>query len=103
MICTNDLTFDLILGENKNYSCLTNLLTNLHDHIPISHVYYYPISNPIYYDQDNRLTNILFVTGIMLSTGMFRISISGKQFYNNQLLQSHTIYAGEILFSAIIE
>ena len=102
MICTNDLTFDLILGENKNYGRLTDILTNLHDHIPISHVYYYPISNPIYYDQDNRLTNILFVTGIMLSTGMFRISISGKQFYT-PLLQRHTIYAGEILFSAIIE
>lgn len=102
LICTNDLTFDLTLGENKNYSCLTNILTNLHDHIPIYHDHYYPISNPIYYDQDGRVTNILFVTGIMPSTGMFRISISGKQFYN-QLLQSHTIYAGEILFSAIIE
>ena len=103
LICTNDLTFDLILGENKNYSRLTNILTNLHEHIPVGHVYYYPISNPIYYDEDNRLMNILFVTGIMSPSGMFRISISGKQFYNNQLLQSHTIYAEEILFSAIIE
>lgn len=55
------------------------LLTNVHDHIPISNVYFYPISNPSYYE-DDRLIKILFVTGNMLSTGMFRISISGKQF-----------------------
>ena len=101
LTCTNDLTFDLILEENKNYSCLSKVLTNVHDHIPISNVYFYPISNPSYYEGD-KLTNILFVTGNMLSPGMFRISISGKQFYNTQLLQKHTIYAGEILFSAII-
>lgn len=97
MTCVNDL----ILEENKNYSCLSNVLTNVHDHIPISNVYFHPISNPSYYE-DDRLINILFVTGNMLSTGMFRISISGKQFYNSQLLQKHTIYAGEILFSTII-
>jgi len=102
LICTDDLTFNLTLGENKNYSRLTSILGNVHDYIPISHNYYYPISNPVYYDEDGRLTNILFVTGIMNASGMFRISISGKQFYS-QLLQSHTIYAEEILFSTIIE
>ena len=101
LVCTDNLTFNLILDDNKNYSCLTQVLTNVHDHIPISNPYFYPISNPIYYENDN-LTNILFVTGNILSIGTFRISISGKQFYDSQLLQRHTIYAGEILFSAII-
>lgn len=101
LVCTDNLTFNLILDDNKNYSCLTQVLTNVHDHIPISNPYFYPISNPSYYEQDN-LANILFVTGNMLSIGTFRISISGKQFYDSQLLQRHTIYAGEILFSAII-
>ena len=101
LLCKDNLTFDLILDENKNYSCLTQVLTNVHDYIPISNAYFYPISNPSYYNNDN-LTNILFVTGNMLSIGTFRISISGKQFYNSELLQRHTINAGEILFSAII-
>lgn len=101
LVCIDNLTFNLILDNNKNYTCLTQVLTNVHDHIPISNPYFYPISNPNYYEKDN-LTNILFVTGNMLSIGTFRISISGKQFYDSQLLQRHTIYAGEILFSAII-
>jgi hypothetical protein len=101
LICRDNLTFNLALDSNKNYTCLTQVLTNVHDHIPISNPYFYPISNPNYYEKDN-LTNILFVTGNMLSIGTFRISISGKQFYDSQLLERHTIYAGEILFSAII-
>jgi hypothetical protein len=101
LVCKDNLTFNLILDENKNYTCLTHVLTNLHDYIPISNPYFYPISNPSYYEND-KLMNILFVTGNMLSIGTFRISISGKQFYDSQLLERHTIYAGEILFSAII-
>ena len=101
LVCIDNLTFNLILDENKNYTCLTKVLTNVHDHIPISNPYFYPISNPSYYEKDN-LTNILFITGNMLSIGTFRISISGKQFYDSHLLERHTIYAGEILFSAII-
>ena len=101
LVCIDNLTFNLILDENKNYTCLTQVLTNVHDYIPISNPYFYPISNPSYYEGD-KLMNNLFVTGNMLSIGAFRISISGKQFYNSQLLQRHTIYAGEILFSAII-
>ena len=101
LVSIDNLTFNLILDDNKNYTCLTPVLTNVHDHIPISNPYFYPISNPSYYEKDN-LTNILFVTGNMLSVGTFRISISGKQFYDTQLLERHTIYAGEILFSAII-
>lgn len=101
LLCKDNLTFNLILDGNKNYTCLSQVLTNVHDHIPISNPYFYPISNPSYYNQDN-LTNILFVTGNMLSIGTFRILISGKQFYDSHLLERHTIYAGEILFSAII-
>jgi len=101
LVSIDNLTFNLILDENKNYTCLTQVLTNVHDYIPISNTYFYPISNPSYYDKNN-LTNILFVTGNMLSIGTFRISISGKQFYDSQLLERCTIYAGEILFSAII-
>lgn len=101
LVCKDNLTFNLILDENKNYTCLTQVLTNVHDYIPISNPYFYPISNPSYYEGD-KLMNNLFVTGNMLSIGTFRISISGKQFYDSQLLQRHTIYAGEILFSAII-
>lgn len=101
LISIDNLTFDLIIDQNKNYSCLTQVLTNVHEHIPISNPYFYPISNPTYYTGDN-LANILFVTGNMLSIGAFRISISGKQFIDSQLLKRHTIYAGETLFSAII-
>ena len=101
LVCKDNLTFNLMLDDNKNYTCLTQVLINVHDHIPISNPYFYPISNPNYYEKDN-LTNILFVTGNMLSIGTFRISISGKPFYDSQLLERHTIYAGEILFSAII-
>ena len=101
LVCIDNLTFNLILDENKNYTCLTQVLTNVHDYIPISNPYFYPISNPSYYESDKLMCN-LFVTGNMLSIGTFRISISGKQFYDSQVLQRHTIYAGEILFSAII-
>ena len=101
LVCTDNLTFNLTVDDDNNYTCMTQVLTNVHDHIPISNPYFYPISNPTYYERD-ELTDILFVTGNMLSIGTFRISISGKQFYNSQLLERHTIYAGEILFSAII-
>jgi hypothetical protein len=101
MVCIDNLTFNLILDVNKNYTCLSQVLIDVHDHIPISNPYFYPISNPTYYEGDN-LTNTLFVTGNMLSVGTFRISISGKRLYDSQLLQTHTIYAGETLFSAII-
>ena len=101
LICIDNLTFNLTLDNNKNYTCLIQGLTNVHDHIPISNPYFYPISNPSYYEKD-ELTNILFVTGNILSTGTFGISINGKQFYDSQLLERYTMYAGEILFSAII-
>lgn len=78
------------------------MLTNVHDFIPISNVFNYPISTLIDQDSTSGLLNVLHVTGNMLASGMFRIVAGGRKYANTSTLQSHTVYAGEILFSAII-
>ena len=102
LICTDNLKFDLLLDAQNNYRYLSNVLTTVDNIIPISNVYNYPIATVIDQDSNDGLLNTLFVTGNMLATGMFRIAIGGTRHVKSSTLQTHTIYAGEILFSAII-
>ena len=102
LICTDNLSYNIVKDSNNNYGYVTSALTNVHEYIPVSAAFHYNIATLIDVDREKKLLNILNVDGNMLATGLFKINIGGKQYDSSSTLQSYTIPAGTILFSAIL-